>query len=151
MPDDPARRSRPLIAAGALLSDAAGRIMLVRPTYKYGWDIPGGYVEQDESPLAACRREIREELGIAATIGQLLVVDWAPHPEEGDRSCTSSMVAYCRPTISTRFTLTDRTRRVRVLHGRGIGRSPGAQARASHHECRPCPPDQADSLSGAWH
>jgi 8-oxo-dGTP pyrophosphatase MutT (NUDIX family) len=85
MPDDPARRSRPFLAAGVLFFDAAGRVMLVRPTYKSGWDIPGGYVERDESPLAACRREVREELGIAPTIGRLLVVDWAPHSDEGDK------------------------------------------------------------------
>jgi ADP-ribose pyrophosphatase YjhB (NUDIX family) len=85
MPDDPARRSRPFTAAGALFFDATERVMLVRPTYKPGWDIPGGYVEQDESPLAACRREVREELGIAPPIGRLLVVDWAPHPKEGDK------------------------------------------------------------------
>jgi cytochrome P450 len=31
-----------------LFFDAAGRVMLVRPTFKSGWDIPGGYVEHDE-------------------------------------------------------------------------------------------------------
>jgi len=85
MPDDPARRSRPFTAAGVLFFDASDRVMLVRPTYKPGWDIPGGYVEQDESPLAACYREVREELGIAPPVGRLLVVDWAPHPNEGDK------------------------------------------------------------------
>jgi len=85
VPDDPARRSRPFSAAGALFFDSTGRVMLVRPTYKTGWDIPGGYVEQDESPLAACRREVNEELGITPPIGRLLVVDWAPHPNEGDK------------------------------------------------------------------
>ena len=59
--------------------------MLVRPTYKPTLDIPGGYVEEDESPLAACRREVREELRIAPPIGRLLVMDWAPHPQEGDK------------------------------------------------------------------
>jgi 8-oxo-dGTP diphosphatase len=85
VPDDPGRRSRPYVAAGALFFDDAGRIMLVRPSYKPALDIPGGYVERDESPLAACRREVREELGIALPIGRLLVVDWAPHPQEGDK------------------------------------------------------------------
>jgi len=85
MPDDPARRSRPFTAAGVLFFDSTGRLMLVRPTYKTGWDIPGGYVEQNESPLAACHREVHEELGIAPPVGRLLVVDWAPHPDEGDK------------------------------------------------------------------
>jgi 8-oxo-dGTP pyrophosphatase MutT (NUDIX family) len=73
------------VAAGALFFDDAGRIMLVRPSCKPALDIPGGYVERDESPLAACRREVREELGIGPRIGHLLVVDWAPHPQDGDK------------------------------------------------------------------
>lgn len=75
----------PRVAAGALIRDAEGRILIVRPTYKDGWDIPGGYVEPGESPAAACRREMGEELGLDRKPGRLLLVDWAPHPEEGDK------------------------------------------------------------------
>jgi 8-oxo-dGTP pyrophosphatase MutT (NUDIX family) len=57
----------------------------VKPTYKAGWDLPGGYFEPGESPRQAAHREVREELGIDAEIGRLLVVDWAPHPNEGDK------------------------------------------------------------------
>ncbi|MGK5642754.1 NUDIX domain-containing protein [Streptomyces sp. URMC 126] len=57
----------------------------MRPSYKPGWEIPGGYVETGESPLAACRREVAEELGICPPVGPLLVVDWAPNPAEGDK------------------------------------------------------------------
>ncbi|MBT2384438.1 NUDIX domain-containing protein, partial [Streptomyces sp. ISL-11] len=38
-----------------------------------------------ESPYAACRREVLEELGISPVIGALLVVDWAPNAQEGDK------------------------------------------------------------------
>jgi hypothetical protein len=48
--DDPRDRSRPYVAAGVLFFDAAGRILLVQPTYKDYWDIPGGYVETGETP-----------------------------------------------------------------------------------------------------
>ncbi|WFE21630.1 NUDIX hydrolase [Solwaraspora sp. WMMD937] len=75
----------PRVAAGALFFDDAGRILLVRPTYKNHWDIPGGYVEPGESPRAACVREIHEELGLVIDVGPLLVVDWAPAPTEGDK------------------------------------------------------------------
>jgi hypothetical protein len=65
-------------AAGVLFFDAAGRVLLVKPTYKRDWEIPGGMSERDESPLATCVREVREELGIEPVIGRLLGVDWVP-------------------------------------------------------------------------
>ncbi|HEV7706876.1 MAG TPA: NUDIX hydrolase [Asanoa sp.] len=63
-------------AAGVVFRDVGDRVLLVKPTYKPGWEVPGGAVEVDESPLAAARREIREELGVAFPVGRLLVVDW---------------------------------------------------------------------------
>ncbi|MFE0175147.1 NUDIX domain-containing protein [Streptomyces sp. NPDC059002] len=79
------RMARPRMAAGALFFDAQGRVLLVRPSYKPMWEIPGGYIETGESPLAACRREVEEELGITPAIGPLLVIDWAPNSGEGDK------------------------------------------------------------------
>ncbi|SNT27649.1 8-oxo-dGTP pyrophosphatase MutT, NUDIX family [Asanoa hainanensis] len=68
-------------AAGVLFRDSAGGVLLVRPTYESGWEVPGGSVEADESPLAAARREVREELGVDFPVGRLLVVDWVePSP-----------------------------------------------------------------------
>jgi 8-oxo-dGTP pyrophosphatase MutT (NUDIX family) len=49
------------------------------------WDTPGGYVERGESPAAACRRELAEELAIDRTPVRLLGVDWAPSDGEGDK------------------------------------------------------------------
>jgi 8-oxo-dGTP diphosphatase len=82
---DEFRVATPRVAAGVLFRDADGRILLVKPTYKDGWDIPGGYVEPGESPKQAAAREVEEELGLTVPIGRLLVVDWAPHPDEGDK------------------------------------------------------------------
>jgi 8-oxo-dGTP diphosphatase len=77
--------ARPRMAAGLLIRDPAGQVLMVKPTYKNGWDIPGGYVEPDESPAQAAAREVTEELGLKITPGKLLIVDWAPHPAEGDK------------------------------------------------------------------
>lgn len=76
----------PRLAAGALFVDPEGRPLLVKPSYKPGWEIPGGYANIGESPLAACRREILEELGTSLPVApQPLVVDWAPAANEGDK------------------------------------------------------------------
>jgi mutator protein MutT len=60
------------MAAGVLVRD--GRVLLGlrradRATYPGVWDLPGGHVEPGESPPAAARRELREELGIEAELG----------------------------------------------------------------------------------
>jgi ADP-ribose pyrophosphatase YjhB (NUDIX family) len=36
------------MAAAVLLVDDDDRVLIVRPTYRPGWDLPGGVVEQDE-------------------------------------------------------------------------------------------------------
>jgi 8-oxo-dGTP diphosphatase len=75
----------PRVAAGVLFNDGLGGILLVRPTYKPFWDLPGGYVEVGESPRQAAVREVKEELGIDVDANALLSVDWAPHKDEGDK------------------------------------------------------------------
>jgi 8-oxo-dGTP diphosphatase len=45
-------------SAGALLFDQRRRLLVVKPTYKRHWTIPGGQIEADgETPWQACRRE----------------------------------------------------------------------------------------------
>ena len=85
MPDDPADWSRPRVAAGVVFFDAEGRVLVVKPTYKDSWDVPGGYVNAGETPREAAAREVQEELGLHVEPGPTLVVDWAPHPAEGDK------------------------------------------------------------------
>lgn len=65
-------------AGGALIQDEQSHFLFVTPIYKPYLEIPGGVVNGDESPLMACRREVREELGIDVQLGPLLVVDWVP-------------------------------------------------------------------------
>jgi 8-oxo-dGTP pyrophosphatase MutT (NUDIX family) len=68
-------------AAGALIRDERGRVLVVRPTYKDRWELPGGSLEPGESPLTACKRELMEEIGFVPPLGGLLCVDWvSPRP-----------------------------------------------------------------------
>ncbi|MFB7720185.1 NUDIX domain-containing protein [Nocardia sp. NPDC056100] len=71
-----ARLARKRMAAGVLFRDSAGRVLLVEPSYKPNWQIPGGAVEADESPWATAQREVGEELGLWIPHGRLLVVDY---------------------------------------------------------------------------
>ncbi len=64
------------MGSGAVILDDDGRVLLVNPTYKSAWEVPGGVVELDESPAEACRREILEELGIEIEVGELMCVDY---------------------------------------------------------------------------
>lgn len=68
--------ARKRMAAGALCRDRGGRVLLVDPVYRDTWDLPGGAVEAEESPQAACRREVAEELGLDRQVGRVLAVDW---------------------------------------------------------------------------
>lgn len=64
------------MGSGALFFDAAGKILFVKPSYKEGWEIPGGVVELNESPRKAAEREIKEEIGLDKKISTLLCVDY---------------------------------------------------------------------------
>ncbi len=70
-------------SAGALIFDHRGQLLILRPTYKSGWTIPGGVMEADgETPWQACRREVSEECGIEVTSARLACVDFRP-PRNG--------------------------------------------------------------------
>ncbi|MFJ4963119.1 Tunicamycin resistance protein [Streptomyces sp. ADI96-02] len=67
------------VAAAVLLFDEQDRVLLVDPTYKPGWEFPGGVVEAGEAPAQAGVREVAEEIGIRLDrVPSLLVVDWEP-------------------------------------------------------------------------
>jgi 8-oxo-dGTP diphosphatase len=66
------------VAAGVLLTDEIDRFLLVRPTYKRTWEIPGGVVEAEESPRDGVVREVLEELGLSLRLGRLVCIDWIP-------------------------------------------------------------------------
>ena len=74
--DGPALPAIP-VSAGALIFDPEGRLLILKPTYKSGWTIPGGVMEADgETPWEACRREVAEECGLDVTAGRLACMDF---------------------------------------------------------------------------
>jgi ADP-ribose pyrophosphatase YjhB (NUDIX family) len=76
------------VAVGALITDTAGHVLLVKPGYRDHWLFPGGWAEDNEPPQAACARELTEELGVQLPITRLLVADWAPAAGQRPRPVT---------------------------------------------------------------
>jgi 8-oxo-dGTP diphosphatase len=60
---------------GAVIKDAAGRLLLVRRGHEPGaglWSLPGGRIEPGESDQQAVSREVLEETGLSVECGPLL-------------------------------------------------------------------------------
>jgi ADP-ribose pyrophosphatase YjhB (NUDIX family) len=66
-----------VIAAGGLITDNGGRVLLVKPNYRSLWSLPGGICEHGEPPQVGCGRELAEELGLQIPVGRLLATDWS--------------------------------------------------------------------------
>ncbi len=59
------------IVTGLLRRDGRGLLVHRAPTrrwYPDCWDLPGGHIEDGEPPADALRRELAEELGVAAVV-----------------------------------------------------------------------------------
>jgi ADP-ribose pyrophosphatase YjhB (NUDIX family) len=72
------------MASGILFFDEIGNILLVKPSYKNYWSIPGGVIEENESPRLAAEREVREEINLSVTLNRLLCVDYIEDREKGE-------------------------------------------------------------------
>ncbi len=75
---------RTIVVAAALLVED-GRVLLSQRkagTHLAGaWEFPGGKVEPGEDPRAALERELREELGIDARVGEIVDVTFHRYPD----------------------------------------------------------------------
>ncbi len=91
-PDGRSRETAiPRPAARVLLLDADDRVLLIRSEWdgRSLWFVPGGRIEDGETPEAAARRELREETGMEPGMlrweGIAWIRDWTWHWEEGAR------------------------------------------------------------------
>jgi 8-oxo-dGTP pyrophosphatase MutT (NUDIX family) len=66
------------IGAGVFIFNENNQLLIVKPTYKNGWSIPGGGVDPDESPKTAAIRETKEELGLDLKAIVLIGVGYTP-------------------------------------------------------------------------
>jgi len=72
-----------IIVTAAVIRDEAGRVLLARrPADRHMgglWELPGGKLHDGESPAAGLARELAEELGVVARIGE--PITFAVHEE----------------------------------------------------------------------
>jgi 8-oxo-dGTP pyrophosphatase MutT (NUDIX family) len=62
-----------IVAVGGIVEDGEGHVLMVKLRDR-GWEFPGGQVENGEPLVAALRREVLEESGIAAEARHLVGV-----------------------------------------------------------------------------
>ncbi|WP_078613356.1 NUDIX domain-containing protein [Streptomyces katrae] len=70
-----AARPSPLVAATGIVLDTGGRVLVLTPSYKADLELPGGTVEDTETPEEGLARELKEELDLSVPVGRLLAVD----------------------------------------------------------------------------
>ena len=62
-----------IVAVSGLISHPDSKILLIRGPRR-GWEFPGGQVEEGENLIEAFQREVQEETGVTASIGELVGV-----------------------------------------------------------------------------
>lgn len=68
---------QPVVAVGAIVLDAQGRVLVVQRGKPPGvglWTVPGGRLEASETLAQAVAREVREETGLLVEVGALACV-----------------------------------------------------------------------------
>lgn len=71
----PAKR----MGAGALFFNERNELLILKQSYNDLWSIPGGIVDDHESPLQAVLREIKEEIGLTVQDVEFLGVNYVGH------------------------------------------------------------------------
>jgi 8-oxo-dGTP diphosphatase len=92
--------ANPAPTACAVCVDAEGRILLVRRSaevFDGFWDLPGGFVDEDEHPIDTIRRELREETGLEVEPLDFVGV-WMDRYSE-DESGPSTLNLYWRARV----------------------------------------------------
>ncbi|WP_405614352.1 NUDIX domain-containing protein [Streptomyces sp. NBC_01511] len=77
-----ANQPRRRIGAVVLVRNTEGDVLLVQPTYRKGWQLPGGGAHQGEKVHMTASRELSEETGLTRSITHFVALDHVPANEE---------------------------------------------------------------------
>jgi len=93
------RPPSPALTVDAVIQHPGLGVVLIRrgnPPFAGSWALPGGFVDVGETCESACRREVREETGLAVEVIDLVGV--FSDPGRDPRGHTVSAVYLCRVT-----------------------------------------------------
>lgn len=74
------------MGSGVIIRNPKGEILVLKTTYKDHWEIPGGVVEENESPKQTAERETLEEIGLIVRIPSCLVVHYRAAQDKQDEN-----------------------------------------------------------------
>lgn len=58
-------------SANVLLENSQHELLIIKPTYRNIWGLPGGVIDAGETPLAAAIREVKEEVDVVVAPEEL--------------------------------------------------------------------------------
>ncbi len=90
---------RQRIGAVAVVMDDNGRILMLKHVFHphAPWGLPGGWMQRNEAPADGVLREIKEETGLTAVIGNLLILTHDKYPPH----ISIAYMAHAEPTTMT--------------------------------------------------
>ena len=86
----------PLLTVDIIITTRGGVVLVKRKHVPFGWALPGGFVDVGEMVEAACARELKEETGLAVTVGRLVGV--YSDPKRDPRGHTVGVAFACTCT-----------------------------------------------------
>jgi len=84
--------ARFIVSAGAVIINSQNQVLLLQHVFRTGsgWGIPGGFIDANEQPEAAVRRELQEEVGLELGSAQIALVRTFRHRQV-------ELIFLCRP------------------------------------------------------
>lgn len=77
------KQPKKMIVVKVIIKSESGNVLIAKPTYKKTWQLPGGGVDEGESPENAGAREVSEELSLTISKQALKIVGTI-HKENDD-------------------------------------------------------------------